>query len=77
MVATARDEAAPLMGRDQEQGFLRSLLAEEARREVVSTGAASQPFGVALSGAGRPVAGAFMGVRRNAGRDSGNKRCRW
>src|SRR5215467_15935052 len=30
MVATGRDEAAPLLGRDQEQSFLRSLLDEVA-----------------------------------------------
>jgi DNA-binding CsgD family transcriptional regulator len=32
MVATPRDEAAPLLGRDQEQSFLRSLLDEVAIR---------------------------------------------
>jgi len=32
MVSTARDEAAPLLGRDEERGLLRSLLEEVATR---------------------------------------------
>jgi len=31
-LATARDEAAPLLGRDQEQGLLRSVLDEVTTR---------------------------------------------